>query len=174
MKQTQDQKPGEPTRERKRQSSGRFEVKDFTHMGAGRRKSTQALVVADAPLERLFQNGRISGKQFAAGETYRKHWYLAGLSPRVVSHYDAVFADQERSGMPASERQAHYRQLHREAQRALGIHPAQIAQTIILDELDLVEAGRKLFDRKDPSAARASAIDTLGIVLESLVVHYGL
>ena len=56
--------------------------------GAGNRSVTVNL--AESPLSWLAARGRISERQFAAGETLRADWERAGLGPNVTMRWDVT------------------------------------------------------------------------------------
>ena len=56
--------------------------------GAGNRSVT--VNVAESPLSWLAARGRISDRQFAAGEMLRADWERAGLGPSVTMRWDAA------------------------------------------------------------------------------------
>lgn len=56
--------------------------------GSGNRSVTVNL--AESPLSWLASRGRISDRQFAAGEVLRGDWERAGLGPRVTMRWDAA------------------------------------------------------------------------------------
>jgi hypothetical protein len=61
---------------------------------------------------------------------------------------------------------------YRQARASLG-RLAQIAEAVLLDELEPAEAGTKIFGRNQKAQARASATDTLRLALDTLVDWYG-
>ena len=124
---------------------------------------------------RMSRRGILDGRQVDAGERFRQDWWHSGQVQRTTM----VYSDAPRSSRPdvpmaVSERQAHIRQRLRKARAALGPRLEPLTLAILVDELDPADAGRKQFGRKDPSQARASAIEVLRIALDTLADHYGL
>ncbi len=163
-----------PTPERLARAGDLGEVVDLKHIGAGRSARTETLRLFDqSPLDRLYAKGVVSDRQFQAGDQYRAFWHYSGLDVRVTTHYgERIAISEEKSALPATARQAEFRQRHRQAREALGQELAAVAQAILLEELPLVAAGRKLFGRRQAQQARASAIDTLKIALDVLGRFY--
>ena len=89
-------------------------------------------------LERLHARGRLDEAQFKAGLRYRMCWELSGLMPRLVADYgDRIGVGETTGGMPATERQAHYRQELRKADAVLGPYYARIAVMICVEDESL-------------------------------------
>src|SRR5262249_16242856 len=81
------------------------------------------ITIRDAPLERAFARGALTGVQYSAGQKSRHHWYHAGLSGGLVSvDLNCVWAVDlgAYAGMAKTERQVFHRQRYREAVQALG------------------------------------------------------
>lgn len=128
-----------------------------------------------APLDRLYRRGVVGPRQRDAGARFWSDWYHAGTIQRTTASYsDSPWTRGERSGMAVTERQVHARQRLRAARGALGPHLGRVAEAMLIDELDPVDAGRRLFGRRDGPQARASATDALLIALDTLADHYGL
>ena len=75
--------------------------------------------------------------------------------------------------MPASEAQAQMRKAHRKARAYLGKKYAEALELLVLNEQDLIAAGKKMGRVAHERAARAIAQERLTAGLFLLAKHYG-
>lgn len=165
-----------PTAERLKQSGGDVELANVDVEVDGAASMARTHRVSDqGPFDRMKRRRVLSPRQLAAGDRFQKDWWHSGQAQRTTAAYsDAPRSSDPRSGMAATEVQVHVRQRLRAARAVLGNPLDVVLVAILIDELDLVDAGRKHFGRQDASQARASATDILKVGLDTLADHYGL
>ncbi len=163
-----------PTAERLKRAAGEVELTNVEVDGSGTAACVHR-VTDHGPLERMKRRRTLSARQATAGERFQKDWWFSGQGQRTTASYsDTPRVASDRGGMAITEVQAHVRQRLRAACAVLGNPLCTIIIAILIDELDLVDAGRKHFGRRDASQARASATDILKVGLDTLADHYGL
>lgn len=134
--------------------------------------SPLAWLAARGFLNRL--DGHLNRLLFEAGEEYRRHWYLSGLSPIAA-------VDPTRPGstsgpadrLPASERQAWHRRAYRDGELSLGPYFSVVVNAVVLEERGLEDIGRQVSGYADPKANRIVALDRLVEGLRRLGIEYG-
>lgn len=163
-----------PSAQRMAQAAGDFCMADVSVDATGTTARVHRMQDA-SPVDRMYSRGVLDERRYGAAMRFWSDWYHAGLIQRTTSTYsDSPWPRNQRTGMAASEIQVFARQRLRSARAVLGNHLARVAEAILIDELDPVDAGRRLFGRKDVPQARASATDVLKIALDTLADHYGL
>jgi len=127
--------------------------------------------VAESPLSWLMAHGRISTRQFDAGEQLRRDWTLAGLSPRVTMQWNCL----PRAGRMASatatdilDGQIAAKQRFQQAIDAAGPGLSDILWRVVCAGEGLEKAEKAM-----GWPLRAGKV-VLGIALERLADHYRL
>ena len=84
-------------------------VKDGETPKLRRRASARSVTVnlAESPLGWLKARGKITGRQFVAGEALRRDYERASLSPSLTMRWDAPPMDRNRRGAPNPEALTH-------------------------------------------------------------------
>ena len=124
-------------------------------------------------LEQEYNRGVFNETHFNTGKRFYEIWEWSGLSPHFGSVDLNRFGGGETAyGMPASERQAHYRALYRSAARMLAPSFLVIIEDVVLLDEPLVEVGRVRLGWKDEKQARASAVSLLMAALNALHFHW--
>ncbi len=63
---------------------------------------TVAVNLGESPIGWLYARGKLTRRQFLAGEALRKDWERAGLGPRVTMRWDAAPLGGGRKGAPSA------------------------------------------------------------------------
>lgn len=111
-----------------------------------------------------------------AGEEYRRHWYLSGLSPIAAMDptRPPVRGESMPPGfMPATERQAYHRQQYRRGEEALGMFFSVVVNAVVLEERSLEDVGKQVSRYSNAKLCRAIALDRLIEGLRLLAEEYG-
>jgi hypothetical protein len=151
----------------------------IAHAGEGYRSvivdGERRTKITEAPLDVLFARGKITPAMYDAGVKFRNHWYLSGLSGIGAINYGHTIRGEGGTpwAMPLSEKAAYCRAQWREADRALGRgNTRTVVGIVVLDELSLEEAGRRILGIKARSTAITEASDVVKSGLQTLVKHY--
>lgn len=137
--------------------------------------------IAQAPLDRLHARGQLAGDPdrnrilFDAGDRFRQHWYLAGLSGIGSIDLNRVGGGNGDPAwmIPSSESAAYHRARHRAARAALDRDGYEAVFAVCCGEDDLGPVGRKAGFGNDAGAS-AVALDRLRRGLAMLAVLYGM
>lgn len=136
--------------------------------------------IVAAPLDRLWKEGKVTQREFEAGDKYRADSYLAAVDP------GAGTVDWARAGgggtsnrvpmMFTAQHIADARIRFREVEQA--IPPRSTVATLLylalIKEQPLAEIGRNTFGRADRKEATVAGMAGVRTALAALADHYGL
>ena len=126
-------------------------------------------------LEALRFRGVISDLQLRAGLKYRECWEMSGVEQRQVADYGSRVGIGETSyGMPATERQAHYRHQLRRADEALGVYYQRVAVLVCAEDETLAGLASRCGYHGQERARINFGKRVLTEALDVLVDHWGL
>ena len=148
-----------PTPERLRHANDNF----VTVAGATR--------ISDAPVDRLFNAGKIDKTQHEAGQRYYADWYAAGLAPLGAIDYGKPQVDGSKPTEVSEFRMAAVDRCNR-ATRSMGRNRRTIDMVVLLEQ-GVEAAGREVGFRNAPQA-RAVGLDRLRAGLDDLAKFYKL
>lgn len=134
------------------------------------------------PIVRLYRRGALHRDEelnevfYRAAEEYRRIWWASGLGRSVGGiNTSGVFSPStdRNPGMPAGERQAHFRGRYRQAREQIGFYFGRVVDSIVLEGEEPERVGYIVSYRKDEKQARAVAMDRLSEGLRILAHHFG-
>lgn len=178
-----DKKLGVSTVERLIKSGAAIDIGEGKQIDpkTGRAETVTFQRLMDWPLKRLARDPeaqkRISKECFEAGETFYQHGFLGGIlaAPRGVDLNSAGGGYNGGMPIPPVESAYRHREEFRGALAALGGTKDRVGTLtgmVVLQEIDLVEAGRAVFGRQDKAQARALAMEYLRDGLDRLRQHF--
>lgn len=132
--------------------------------------------LVDAPLDRLRKEGRITGREFDAGDQYRNDAYLAAIDPSAptVDWNSVGTAFRPKSpSMFSTQRIADARIKWRETEKNIRGLPARVLDSALIHEHPFEEIGRHVFGEGNEHYARAAAKAGLRVALSVLADYYG-
>ena len=125
-------------------------------------------------LEELHHRRVIDEAQLRAGLKYRAAWEKSGLMPKLTADYgERVGVGETTYGMPATELQAHYRAVLREANAALGVYLQRVAEMVCVEDETLVGIAQRCGRRESRRTMERFARRVVGDALDVLVRHFG-
>lgn len=160
-----------PTPERMKKDDATLHV-----VGGSEREGRLIITIKGAPLDRIFARKAITGREYAALQKYKHHWYHAGLEYRLSSvDLNRIFSNDpgSMSGMAASEQQAFHRKLYREARELIGHQPGIVVDNVICNEHSL-EVGGHSIGYASPYRARQKALELIKGAADKLERHWGI
>jgi hypothetical protein len=165
-----------PTLERIRKSvatdaEGGLEV-IFNEDGA--RQFKDELLVRLADKGQLWPDATINAACHLAGEKYYADWYGAGMGGLKAIDYGKVSGGQAGSGssLPPSQMARQARVAYRAARAAMPDKCRKVVELILLQDQDLVSAGKAASGSAVPATCRAVAIERFTFGLYLLAQHY--
>lgn len=166
-------KPGadhsNPTPERMARAGEAFEV-------GGDERTGKIIRVLDSPLDRLLSQDKIDGREYAALDKLRHHWWHSSLSgsPRSADLNRAWANDVFGfSHMPKTEVEAHHRKQYREAMKLFGHIRGIVIQNALFSEQPLHFCCPG-FGGTSAYRARERAKVELKAAADQLIKHWGL
>lgn len=145
---------------------------DDAARGTGRTRPARSVTVnlGESPLGWLMARGRISTRQFEAGEQLRRDWTIAGLGPRVTMQWDGAPQSGARRGPPrgidATTAQIAAKQRFMAAVEAVGSGLSDILWRVVCAGEGMEQAEKAL-----GWPVRAGKL-VLGLALDRLADHY--
>jgi hypothetical protein len=109
-----------------------------------------------------------------AGERYYEDWYLSNMSPLAAIDYGKVRGGGGGGGLNLNEMQEQKRREYRKARAAMGAKYRQVVEVILLQDQDLVSAGKQATGSSVAATCRAVAVERFTAGLFMLAKHYGL
>ena len=134
--------------------------------------------VLAAPLDALWKDGRITRREFEAGEKLRADAYLAAIDPGTMS------VDWERAGgggrsrfvpsMFTTQHIADARIRYRHFEKSVRGLAATVLNLTLIKELSLEHVGRNVFNMEHSRDARGAGLGSFRVALNELADHYGI
>ena len=145
-------------------------VGDTGNAPGGKRPSRSVTVnLAESPLGWLAARGRISGRQFDAGEQLRRDWTMANLAPRVTMRWDATPAGSRHGG----EISPALAQIAAKKRFDAAITAAGSGLSDVLWRVVCAGEGLETAEKAMGWPARAGKV-VLGLALDRLADYYGI
>lgn len=145
---------------------------DAAARGPGGARPARSVTVnlGESPLGWLMARGRISARQFEAGEQLRRDWTIAGLGPRVTMQWDGAPQSGTRRGPPRgtdpTTAQIAAKQRFADAVEAVGGGLSDILWRVVCAGEGMEQAEKAL-----GWPVRAGKL-VLGLALDRLADHY--
>jgi hypothetical protein len=142
----------------------------------GARQFKDELLVRLADKGQLYPDATINLACKLAGEKYYADWYGSNMSSLQAIDYGKVRSGQGGSGshLPPGRIAAKCREAHRAARAAMPDKCRKVVELILLQDQDLVSAGKAATGSSAPSMCRAVAIERFTFGLYLLAKHYEL
>jgi hypothetical protein len=134
--------------------------------------SGHAVLMQDAPIDRLLRAGEITEVQHQAGLAYYADWYAAGMAPLGAVDYSRVIVDGSKPELISDHRMSAQDRFN-QSRRALTTYFGIVVDAVVLGEQGVANAGKAIGINNRPQA-RAVAMDRLREGLGILAVRYGL
>jgi hypothetical protein len=150
----------------------RSEESTFTEDGA--RWFKDELLIRLADKGQLWPDAAINMACKLAGEKYYTDWYSAGMGGLQAIDYGKVRSGQGGSGshLPPGRIAAQCREAYRNARAAMPDKCRKVVELILLQDQDLVSAGKAASGSAVPATCRAVAIERFTFGLYLLAKHY--
>jgi hypothetical protein len=143
-------------------------------------ESTKGQRIVAAPLDRLWKDGRITQREWSAGDRYRSDVHVAGVDRGAPSvDWNRAGGSSSVSGTPsmfAAQSIADARLRYRETERSIPQRSrvAVVLFLALIREMGFAEIGESVFgitDRRDATSTGRAACQ---MALASLADHYGM
>jgi hypothetical protein len=147
---------------------------ESTRTEDGARWFKDELLVRLADKGQLWPDATTNAACKLAGEKYYEDWYGAGMSGLQAIDYGKVRSGKGGSGshLPPGRIAAQCREAYRAARAAMPDKCRKVVELILLQDQDLVSAGRAATGSSQPSTCRAVAIERFTFGLWVLAKHY--
>jgi hypothetical protein len=142
----------------------------------GARQFKDELLARLADRGQLYPDAKINMACRLAGEKYHADWYGSGMSTLQAVDYGKVRGGQGGSGshLPPGGIAASRRNAYRAARAAMPDKCRKVVELILLQDQDLVSAGKAATGSSAPSTCRTVAVERFTFGLYLLAHHYGL
>jgi hypothetical protein len=140
----------------------------------GARQFKDELLVRLADKGKLWSDAKINAALLLAGEKYYADWYGSGMGGLQAIDYGKVRSGQKGSGgyLPPGRIAARCREDYRAARAALPEKCRKVVELILLQDQDLVSAGKAATDSAVLATCRAVAMERFTFGLYLLAKHY--
>jgi hypothetical protein len=140
----------------------------------GARWFKDELLVRLADKGKLYPDAKINAAFRLAGEKYYADWYGAGMGGLQAIDYGKVRSGQGGSGshLPPSRIAAKCREAYRAARAAMPDQYRKVVELILLQDQDLVSAGKAATGSAVPATCRVVALERFTAGLYLLAQHY--
>jgi hypothetical protein len=140
----------------------------------GARQFKDDLLVRLADKGQLYPDAKVNMACRLAGEKYYADWYGAGMGGLQAIDYGKVRSGQGGSGssLPPSQIARQARDAYRAARAALPVKYRKVVELILLQDQDLVSAGKAATGSAVSATCRAVAVERFTAGLLFLARHY--
>jgi hypothetical protein len=134
--------------------------------------------IVSAPLDRMYRDGRISQREWAAGDKYRSDSYLAAIDPGAGTvDWNRAGGGGAGSRVPVvftTQTVADARIRIRATDKAMSDLARTVLSLALIREHNLEEIGQSVFGFRNHRDASASANAGFRVALSMLAHHYGM
>ena len=132
-----------------------------------------ALVVADAPLDRLAKGGHITQSMWEAGDKFRRHYLASGLEQRRACDWTKPFVDGG-SNKPEPEFRTIHLQAYNQAVAAIRPWQLNVLKDIVIDELPVDQCGAVRCMYVTQRDRQTAGMTELRNALRAIAEHFGI